>query len=119
MLAATLPHLVRLRPGEPLAAVWQEHAPGAGLGITVRSPLPIDGLRRHLKKFLNARLPDGQVALFRFYDPVVLLPFLRASTPEQARAFFRDIDVIVADGGRSCPRPFPSPVRPTAGWRFT
>ena len=97
-LAATSPWLVRLKPGEPLTDVWRQHAPGRGFGITVQSQLSTDALRRDLKRFLTARTPDGTVALFRFYDPVVLLPFLRAASPDQARAFFRDVDTVCADG---------------------
>jgi len=96
-LAALLPWLVAWDPFEPLARAWAREGVGKGWGILCASDLPFAAMRAHLKTFLNARLPDGRVVWFRFYDPVVLQMMLRASTPEEQAVWFRKIDQYILD----------------------
>lgn len=73
-LADTAPWLVALRPGDPLLrrflddraldwALWDK-----GAGILLRTNLPLEALRRHLRRFLRIELEDG-VFFFRFWQP--------------------------------------------------
>jgi hypothetical protein len=51
-------------------------------------------LRRHLRQFLIVRTPDSREVFFRFYDPRIVLPFLRSSTDAELVAFFGPIKSI-------------------------
>ncbi len=101
-LAAAAPWLVRIDPGEPLLPIWGEHGVGRNWGIQCESPLAIDALRKLLRRFLQAKLPDGTVALFRFYDPRVFATYIAAATPEERTPWFTDVGRYVVekpDGG--------------------
>ncbi|HEU0044499.1 DUF4123 domain-containing protein [Sphingomonas sp.] len=98
-LAATLPWLVAFDPAEPLARAWRGEGTGKGWGILLTSDLPFASLRTHLKKFQNARLPDGRLVWFRFFDPAVLQALFRSSSPEEQAPWFKGVEryVIEAD----------------------
>lgn len=97
-LAPTLPYIVRLSKGRSLADAWQARGWGRGWGITLQYEGSTDNLRRHFKRFLFARLPDGMVAMFRFYDPLVFRRYLHASTPDEASPWFRGVDRYYLEG---------------------
>jgi hypothetical protein len=96
-LAAAAPYLVRLQPDEPLTKAWQGPGAGQSWGIMLRSPLSIDPLRVHLKKFLQAKLPDGRVVLFRFYDPRVFRTYIRAALAEERAPWFKGVTVYAVE----------------------
>lgn len=52
---------------------------------------PLHGLAQLLQLKLDAKLPDGGVALLRFYDPRVLKGLAVMLTPAQRREFFEHI----------------------------
>lgn len=52
---------------------------------------PLDQLRLRFKTFLNARLADGTIALFRFYDPRVFRTYIAAATSEEHAPWFKGI----------------------------
>lgn len=91
-LAATLPYVVRLRDGEALADAWRDHGSGRNWGILFQTMRGADWMRLHFKKFLNATLPDGTVALFRFYDPRVFRTYLTAATRDERMPWFDGIE---------------------------
>jgi hypothetical protein len=96
------PWLVRIDDGDPLIPTWQQHGQGQSWGIMLCSTREIEGLREHLRTFLQAMLPDGMMALFRFYDPRVFNTYIRAATPDERTPWF---DGVVqfnaeADGGQ-------------------
>ena len=100
---AALPHLVRLVPGEQLPELWRRHESGRFWGMAIRSSLGFKPLRRHLRKFTTARLPLGDVVLFRFWDPRVFATFADSATPEEIGPFFQGIEGVIVDlgpGGR-------------------
>lgn len=90
-LAPALPWLVQLNPEERLTQVWRDHGQGRNWGITLQSPMDLLHVKLHLKKFLNARLPDGRLVLFRFYDPRVLRTYLAAATPAEREPWFAGV----------------------------
>ena len=61
---------------------------GTPWGVFATADTDLAGLRRHFRRFLMVQAPDGRVLYFRFYDPRVLLPFLKTCTADEARAFF-------------------------------
>jgi hypothetical protein len=99
VLAATLPYVVQLGTGEPLTEAWKERGVGKNWGILFQTDEPLDQLRLHFKKFLNARLPDGTIALFRFYDPRVFRVYIAAATPDERAPWFRGIMRYSIEGG--------------------
>lgn len=97
MLTAA-PWLVRIDPAEPLLGVWQQHGHGASWGLMVLSDLPIERLQRHFRRFLQAKLPDGMIVLFRFYDPRVFNTYIRAATPEERAPWFDGVEQFSVEG---------------------
>jgi hypothetical protein len=91
------PYVVDLKPHEPLFGAWRDEGYGQSWGIMVRSVLPLDALRLHLKHFLVARLPDGMVAQFRFYDPRVFGPYLSSLTAEELARWFNGVSAFLVE----------------------
>lgn len=98
VLAAAAPWLVAIDEREPLVGIWQAHGAGRNWGVLVESVLPLDAMRKHLRRFLQATLPDGTVAMFRFFDPRVLVTYLPAAPPEQQQAWFDGVHQFAAEG---------------------
>ncbi len=100
-LLEAAPWLVRIDAGEPLLRIWQQHGHGASWGIMVLSDQPIDRLQRHFRRFLQAKLPDGMIVLFRFYDPRVFNTYLPAATPEERAPWFEGVQQfsVESEGG--------------------
>ena len=96
-LAAASPHLVLADRREPLMKEWQERGRASNWGIFCDSSMNFDELRRHFKKFLNAQLPDGTVALFRFYDPRVFTTYIRACTPAERAPWFKGVSQYLVE----------------------
>jgi Domain of unknown function (DUF4123) len=72
---------------EPLRATW---------GIFVRTAVTAVALRQHLQRLTPARLEDGRVVLFRFYDPRVLSVFAPTCDAVQAHELFGPIETCFA-----------------------
>lgn len=91
------PWLVRLDPGGQVLNLWQQHGRAANWGIMAWSVAPIEQLQRHFRRFLQAKLPDGMVVLFRFYDPRVFNTYLRAATPEERAPWFAEVEQFAVE----------------------
>ena len=59
---------------------------------------PIERLQRHFRRFLQAKLPDGMIVLFRFYDPRVFNTYIRAATPEERAPWFDGVEQFSVEG---------------------
>ncbi|GGC33228.1 hypothetical protein GCM10011371_20830 [Novosphingobium marinum] len=90
-IADVAPYLVVIDPNEPLLATWQEHGKGGNWGLMLLSSLSLEDLQKHFRKFMQAKLPDGTVSLFRFYDPRVFNSFIRSATDEERKPWFKGI----------------------------
>ncbi len=97
------PYLVELYSDAPLLEQIVAEGWGDAWGIFVTSDLPFEELRRHFKKFLMVRGPEGQEWYFRFYDPRVIRIFLPTCTPSQLGAMFGQIKyyLVESDNGTS------------------
>jgi Domain of unknown function (DUF4123) len=91
------PYLVDLKAQEPLFRAWRDEGRGMSWGIMCRSNVPLKQLRRHFKRFLVARLPDGTVAQFRFYDPRVFGRYLPTCTPEELALWFDGVSAYLVE----------------------
>jgi Domain of unknown function (DUF4123) len=87
-LAAASPWIVRIDERDQLLSTWQAHGRGLNWGIMIEAQVQLADLRRHFRKFLQAKLPDGMIALFRFYDPRVFNTYIRAALPEEREPWF-------------------------------
>lgn len=105
-LAAAAPWLVAVDDREPLVATWQAHGGGRNWGILIEATSSLDALRKHLRRFLQAMLPDGTIALFRFFDPRVFATYLPAARPEQQAQWFDDVRQFAVEGSNGAQHSF-------------
>lgn len=96
-VAQAAPWLVRIDEREPLLGTWRQHGDGQSWGVTLQSDQSLEGLQRHLRRFLQARLPDGTLALFRFYDPRVFNTYIRAATAQERAPWFDGVAQYAAE----------------------
>lgn len=97
-LQAASPWLVRLDKLDPLMGIWEQHGRGQSWGIMIDSGLSMRELHRHFRRFLQAKLPTGTIALFRFYDPRVFNTFIRACPPAEREPWFRGVRQYAVEG---------------------
>lgn len=98
VLQAAAPWLVKIDDADPLMPTWQAHGRNGNWGIMCDSELSMNDLRRHFRKFLQAKLPDGMIALFRFYDPRVFSTYIRAALPEERAPWFDGVRQYAVEG---------------------
>ena len=97
-LQAASPWLVRLEKTDPLIGIWEQHGRGQNWGLMCDSDLSLRELHRHFRRFLQARLPTGVIALFRFYDPRVFNTYIRAAPPPERDPWFRGVRQYAVEG---------------------
>lgn len=69
-----------------LRDLFARHWP-VGYSILISTDASFDALREHLRRFVKRPvLDDGRLLTFRFWDPRVLTPFLRAIEGDRSRA---------------------------------
>jgi hypothetical protein len=90
-LAQVAPYLVRLAKESPLLKALVKEGWGKSWGVYLTCPNDFQEVRRHLRHFLQVKLPSGEQVYFRFYDPRVMRVFLPTCTPEDATQFFGPI----------------------------
>ena len=88
------PYLVALPQKSAFLLNLLEKGWGRSWGIFLTSSADFAAVRRHLRRLLAARLPDGKYALFRFFDPRVLRGYLPSCGAGQTAQFFGPIHAI-------------------------
>lgn len=68
-----------------------------GYYAVVSSSHDLPSMKRHLKRFLMVKCPDGRQMYFRFYDPRVITPFLNGSDENQREKFFGPIECFIVE----------------------
>ena len=86
-LAAFGPWLVELPPGTPFLDELVRDGWGASWAVYLTCDAALPEVRRHLRKFLIAKLPDGRQVYFRYYDPRVLRTYLPTCTAAEVAEF--------------------------------
>lgn len=80
------PHIVDCARAPDLMARWRSEGAGQPWGVLMETPMPMHEARRHVRRFLQVKLPDGSgPVLCRFWDPRVL-PVLIEHADEEWRA---------------------------------
>ena len=70
-------------------------------GIFAVADADLKATRRHFRRFIYARSPDGELLYFRYYDPRVLKLYLGTCTTAEIEVFFGPVKTyIVAGGGK-------------------
>jgi hypothetical protein len=87
---ARAPFLVRVAAGSELARWLLEEGWGRNWGLFAlcSAGTDLDTVLRDLQEILVARLPDGRVVRFRFYDPRIWRPFFLTCGAEQLRQLY-------------------------------
>jgi hypothetical protein len=96
-LAEVAPYLVSLLPEAPSTQSLLEAAWGQSWGIFLRTAVPMEALRNHLRKFLRVRDSRGRVLVFRYYDPRVLRVYLPTCDARELEAVFGPIRHFYAE----------------------
>ncbi len=95
---AVCPHLVSLNHEPTLRSLWFNQGWGDSWGVLLGSRLEAQALRRRLRHFTLARLPDGEgPMLFRFWDPRVMRVYLPSCDGEELAPWFIGIDWWAAE----------------------
>lgn len=96
-LAAVAPYLVRLRPD----SVFTEWVVGEGWGghwgIFAITDADLTALRKHFRRFLMVKSPEGRRVYFRYYDPRVLRTFLPTCNAEELAELFGPVAEYVCE----------------------
>ena len=96
-LARAAPYLCVLSKNDGLVDAWRTDGLGRNWGITLRSGATLQAVRRQLRKNLQAMLPDGTVALFRFYDPRVWRTYLPTCAVADLKGWFGQVTEYQAE----------------------
>lgn len=88
------PYLVELTAQSSFLRWLLHEGWGKGWGIYLTSDYRLKPMRKHLRKFLQVKGPEGQTLIFRFYDPCVMSSFKMAATPEQRDQFLDNCSVF-------------------------
>jgi len=90
-VAVTAPYLVELREEDDMFDIIFDEGWGDSRGIFLVSDHRLRSVRRHLRSLSYAEMPDGEMVLFRFYDPRALRTFMPVATDEQRQAMFAGV----------------------------
>lgn len=96
------PHIVDLARAPQLLDRWLAEGRGQSWGVFIETALPMHLARRHVRRFLQVRLPDGTgPVLMRFWDPRVLSVLLRHADAAQHGAIFARLTRVIVERDES------------------
>ncbi|MCU0122280.1 DUF4123 domain-containing protein [Pseudomonas sp. B2M1-30] len=100
-LSAAAPYLLHLDPQQPYTRLVLEQGWGQSWGCFAVAPTHVtfDELRSHFRTLLRVQGPDGNLLVFRFYDPRVLRVYLPTCTTEERLAVFGPATRLVSETG--------------------
>ena len=100
-LAPYGPWLVRLPQWSEFLEQLITDGWGHSWGVFFTCDKPWPDVRKHLRRFLMVKLPDGRQVFFRYYDPRVLRTYLQKCTPAELTEFFGPIGRYLAESADS------------------
>lgn len=100
-LSAAAPYLLHLDPHLPYTRQLLENSWGQSWGFFVVAPahVGLKALRRHFRTLLRVTDEEGNVLVFRFYDPRVLRVYLPTCTAQERAAMFGPTSAFIAETG--------------------
>jgi len=98
-LAPYGPWLARVHPGTPFLDELLADGWGQSWGVYLTCDSALSEVRKHLRRFLLVKLPDGRQVYFRYYDPRVLRTYLQTCTPKELTDFFGPVGQYIAESG--------------------
>ncbi len=97
-LTNAAPHLLRLFRDDYFCRQLLRDGWGQSWGVFAIAPTSLTSLRRHFRKFMVVRGPNGNRLVFRWYDPRVLRAYLPTCKVEELRTVFGPIEAFVVEG---------------------
>jgi hypothetical protein len=113
-LAAAAPYLVQLTPEARFFKDLVAKAWGNAWGMfTVAGPdVTLQAMRKHFRTLLRVKDEQGQILVFRFYDPRVLRVYLPTCTKMELAQVFGPVDTILVEAeGAANALQFNAPVK--------
>jgi hypothetical protein len=99
-LKEVAPYLIRLEANSTFTIWLLNHIGQSPWGIFCKAPSTVLELRKHFRKFLIVKGPEGNDLYFRFYDPRVLSVFLPTCEADQVQELFGPINAYVTANGQ-------------------
>ncbi len=96
-VARTAPYLVQLQQDSNFVAWLLERGWGRSWGVFARFSGGLNELRKHLRRLLLVKGPDGKTMFFRFYDPRVLRLYLPTCNAEELATVFGPVQAYVME----------------------
>jgi hypothetical protein len=96
-LALFAPWLVRLPSWSDFLEELVADGWGNSWGVYLTCDRPMLEVRKHLRRFLEVKLPDGRQVCFRYYDPRVLRTYLPTCTQAEVASFLGPITRYFAE----------------------
>ena len=95
-LMAAAPYLVQISPesrffNQLVPRAWDK---AWGIFVVARPEVTLQALRRHFRTLLRVRDEQGQVLVFRFYDPRVLRIYLPTCSAAEKKQFYGPIETL-------------------------
>ena len=90
-VAVTAPYVVELSEDDELFDILFDEGWGKSRGIFLKSDQRLRSVRRHLRSLTYAEMPDGEMVLFRFYDPRALRTFMPVASDDQKAGMFGEV----------------------------
>lgn len=99
-IAAVAPYLVRMDIEHSFTKLALEEGWGQHWGVFALIPadVTITEVRKHFRRFLMVKTPDGKSLYFRYYDPRVLTSFAATCNAEELRTLFGPVVAYIAEG---------------------
>ena len=82
---------------ERLSEAWRKIGRGESWGIFLRSAQGQARVRQRLRTFNQAKLPDGQVVLFRWWDPRVFRVYLPTCDADDLKQWFASVEEYICE----------------------
>ena len=96
-LGRNAPYVVPVEHAERLVEAWRNVGRGESWGLFLRSSEQQARLRHRLRTFNQAKLPDGRVVLFRWWDPRVFRVYLPTCDADDLKQWFASVDEYVCE----------------------
>lgn len=96
-LAEAAPYLVQLKKGAQATQQLLELGWGKSFGIFATSPLDLEEMRRHFRRFLQVQTESGKRLFFRYYDPRVFRVYLPTCNEGELRGLFGPVVRYLAE----------------------